>query len=184
MSACYIEGYAIVSEDGMLADARRVMPDTLIFEADQRFFEQGLDRIDVVVHGRHSQERQARSHLRLRIIVTRRVSGIAPHPSNKKALLWNPLGASLEQALDAIGKPDASIGVIGGPDTFALFLDTFDVFYLTRAPAVYLPGGRPVFPEVPARSPEDVLSSHGMIADAPTMLDAAKGLAVVGWRRR
>jgi len=29
-----IEGYAIVSEDGMLADAAGVMPDSLKFEAD------------------------------------------------------------------------------------------------------------------------------------------------------
>jgi hypothetical protein len=34
-----IEGYAIVTEDGMLADAGRVMPDPLKFEADQNFFE-------------------------------------------------------------------------------------------------------------------------------------------------
>ena len=52
-----IEGYAIVTEDGMLADAGRVMPDSLKFEADQNFFERGLDGVDAVVHGRHSHER-------------------------------------------------------------------------------------------------------------------------------
>jgi hypothetical protein len=30
-----IEGYVIVSADGMLADADRVMPDSLKFEADK-----------------------------------------------------------------------------------------------------------------------------------------------------
>ena len=30
-----IEGYAIVSEDGMLADAAGIMPDSLKFDADQ-----------------------------------------------------------------------------------------------------------------------------------------------------
>jgi hypothetical protein len=34
-----IEGYAIVSEDGMLANAAGIMPDSLKFEADQLFFE-------------------------------------------------------------------------------------------------------------------------------------------------
>ena len=34
-----IEGYAIVSEDGMLADATGVMPGSLKFEADYAFFE-------------------------------------------------------------------------------------------------------------------------------------------------
>jgi hypothetical protein len=47
-----IEGYAIVSEDGMLANASGIMPDQLKFEADQKFFERGLDGVDVVVHGR------------------------------------------------------------------------------------------------------------------------------------
>jgi hypothetical protein len=53
-----IEGYAIVSEDGMLANAAGIMPDSLKFAADRRFFESGLDGVDVVVHGRHSHERQ------------------------------------------------------------------------------------------------------------------------------
>ena len=38
-----IEGYAIVSEDGMIANAAGIMPDTLKFEADQHFFERGLN---------------------------------------------------------------------------------------------------------------------------------------------
>src|ERR1700730_9309484 len=49
-----IEGYAIVSEDGMLANAAGIMPDSPKFEADQLFFERRLDGVDVVVHGRHS----------------------------------------------------------------------------------------------------------------------------------
>jgi hypothetical protein len=53
-----IEGYAIISDDGMLANAAGVMPDSLKFEADQRFFADGLDKVDVVVHGRHSHEQQ------------------------------------------------------------------------------------------------------------------------------
>jgi hypothetical protein len=71
-----IEGYAIVSEDGMLANAAGIMPDSLKFEADQHFFERGLDRVDVVVHGRHSHERQPRSYLRRRLILTRQVPAI------------------------------------------------------------------------------------------------------------
>ena len=41
----HIEGYAIISEDGMLADAARVMPESLKFQADARFFEEGLDGV-------------------------------------------------------------------------------------------------------------------------------------------
>jgi dihydrofolate reductase len=178
-----IDGYAIVSEDGMLANAAGVMPDSLKFEADQRFFERGLDRVDVVVHGRHSHEHQPHSRLRRRLILTRRVPAIAADPSNDKALLWNPQGASFEAALAALGTPDARVGVIGGTDAFGLFLDRYDAFHLTRAPGVRLPGGRPVFPHVPERTPEEMLASHGLVRDRQRVLDAATGLAVTSWRR-
>ena len=51
-----IEGYAIASADGMIADATGFMPDSLKFEADQRFFLGALDRVQVVCHGRLSHE--------------------------------------------------------------------------------------------------------------------------------
>jgi dihydrofolate reductase len=178
-----IEGYAIVSEDGMLADAHRIMPKSLMFEADQRFFEQGLDGVDVVVHGRHSQEQQAGSPQRLRLLLTRRIPAIASHPTNPRARLWNPAGASFEAALAAVGAPQANVGVIGGPDVFALFLDRYHVFHLSRAPGITLPGGRPVFPEVPARTPEEVLAAHGLEPGPTQVLDPEEGLTLVSWRR-
>jgi dihydrofolate reductase len=178
-----IEGYAVISEDGMLATAERVMPPSLQFEADQRFFEHGLDGVDVVVHGRHSQERQPRSPLRQRLILTRRIPALAPHKSNPKALLWNPAGATFEQAMSALGMSGANVGVIGGPEVFGLFLDRYNIFHLTRAPNVRLPGGRPVFPEVPARTPEDVLAGHGLVPDPRQILDPASGLTLMSWRR-
>jgi dihydrofolate reductase len=119
-----IEGYAIVSEDGMLANAAGIMSDSLKFEADQHFFERGLNGVDVVVHGRHSHEQQPRSYLRRRLIVTSQVPAIAADPSNEKALFWNPAGASFEEALALLGTPEGSIiGVIGGKEVFGMFLD-------------------------------------------------------------
>ncbi len=179
----FVEGYAIVSEDGMLADATRHMPDALKFSADQRFFEQGLDADDVVVHGRHSQDRFARSPLRQRLILTTRVAGVEPHRSNSRARYWNPAGASFDEALADLHEPKARIGVIGGTDVFGLFLSLFDVFHLTRAPGVWLPGGRPVFPEVPARRPEEVLAQHGFQPGPVQLLDPAHNLTLVTWQR-
>jgi hypothetical protein len=179
-----IAGYAIVSADGMLANAAGVMPDSLKFEADRRFFERALDGVDVVVHGRHSDERQPHSHLRRRLILTRQVPAIAADPSNDKALLWNPAGASFEEALARLGTPDGSIGVIGGTEAFGMFLDRYDFFHLSRVPGVRLPGGRPVFPDVPKRSPEEVLASHSLAPGRRQVLDPAKGLVVVGWQRQ
>ncbi len=178
-----IAGYAIVSEDGMLANDAGIMPGSLKFEADRQFFERGLDGVDVVVHGRHSDEEQPHSHLRRRLILTRQVAAIAADPSNDKALLWNPAGASFEEALAALGTPDGSVGVIGGTEVFGMFLDQYDFFHLSRAPSVHLPGGRPVFAGVPRWTPEDVLASHGLIPNRQQVLDLAKGLVVVSWQR-
>ena len=179
----HIEGYAIVSEDGMLANAAGLMPDSLKFEADQVFFERGLDSVDVVVHGRHSHEHQRHSDLRRRLVLTRRVSSIASDSRNKNALFWNPTGATFEQVLTVLGEPNDSIGVIGGTEVFGLFLDRYDIFFLSLAPGVYLPGGRPVFPEVPARTPGDVLARHGLKPEPPQLLDIKNAVTVVKWHR-
>jgi dihydrofolate reductase len=178
-----IEGYAIVSEDGMLANDAGIMPDSLKFEADRQFFERALDGVDVVVHGRHSHEQQPHSYLRRRLILTRQVPAIAADPSNKTALLWNPAGATFEAALAALGTPDCRVGIIGGTDVFGMFLDQYDAFHLSRAPGVRLPGGRPVFPAVPTRTPEEVLASHGLANGRRQVLDPAKGLVTVSWQR-
>jgi dihydrofolate reductase len=42
--------------------------------------------------------------------------------------------------LAVLGTPDGSVGVIGGTDVFGMFLDLYDVFHLSRAPDVRLPG--------------------------------------------
>lgn len=179
-----IEGYAIVSEDGMLANSVGVMPDSLKFEADKRFFERGLDGVDVVVHGRHSNERQPRSPQRKRLILTRTVPALAADPTNPKALLWDPAGASFEEALGALELTDPVVGIVGGTEVFGMFLDRYDVFHLSRAPNVWLPGGRPVFPEVPVLTPEAVLAEHGLEALDRQVLDEAAGVTLVSWRRQ
>src|SRR5271156_3275298 len=75
-----IEGYAIASGDGMIADATGFMPNSLKFEADQRFFLESLDRVQVVCHGRLSHEGDAESPARRRLILTRRVPDLARDP--------------------------------------------------------------------------------------------------------
>ena len=118
-----IEGYAIVSEDGMLADAERRIPPALMVEADQKFFHGSLEHAAVVVHGRHSHEGGPRADSRHRLVVTRRVPALAPYPKRPKTLLWNPQGASLEEAWARLGAPDGMLAVIGGPDVNQIFLD-------------------------------------------------------------
>ena len=95
----------------MLADAMGVMPDALKIEADQHFFESGLDAADLVVHGRHSHERQSGLQLRRRLIVTQQISTIAADPSEENAFFWNPGGMTFEEAMTALGMPGSSVAV-------------------------------------------------------------------------
>jgi hypothetical protein len=177
-----IEGYVIVSADGMLADANRVMPEALKFRGDLEFFTAGLDRADVVVHGRNSYEDQPNSPLRKRIILTHHVTGVAAHPDNAKATLWNPAGASFEDACAHAGVRDGMAAIIGGPSVFEMFLDRYDTFWLSEAPHVTLPGGEGSFPGVPEDSPQDVLAAHELQPREVKILDAANDVRVTAWR--
>ena len=183
MAALHIEGYVIVSADGMLANAAHVMPDELKFEGDKRFFTDALDRADLIVHGRHSYEDQPNSPKRKRIIVTRSIGALAPDPSNPKATLWNPAGASFEAACERAGARGGTIAIIGGPDVFGMFLDRYDTFWLSQAPRVRIPDGEPCLPGVPQRSPQEILAAHGLKPGLAQILDAAEGVIVTPWRR-
>jgi hypothetical protein len=181
--ALRIEGYVIVSANGMLANAERVMPEQLKFEGDKQFFTTALDRADLIVHGRHSHEDQPNSPRRKRIILTRTIGAIAPDPANPKATLWNPAGASFEAACDQAGVRSGTVAIIGGPYVFGMFMDRYDTFFLSQAPRLRLPGGEPCFPGVPQQSPQDILAAHGMTAGAAQILDAAYDVSVTPWRR-
>ena len=89
----------------------------------------------------------------------------------------------MHEAVAALGLSNAAVAVIGGTEVFGLFLARYDAFFLTRGPAVQLPGGRPVFPGEPARTPEEVLASHGMECAERQVLDAAANLVAAHWRR-
>jgi len=176
-----IEGYVIVSAEGMLADEARAMPDALRIDGDQRFFRAALERCEAVVHGRHSREEHVTSSPRQRIIVTRSTAVLAPHPSQPDTTLWNPAGACFDEALSSAGISAGTIAIIGGPEVFAVFLKRYDVFWLSQAEHVHLVGGIGCFPDVPARTPQQVLAAHGMRPDAPQLLE--QDVTVTPWRR-
>ncbi len=181
-----IEGYAIVSADGMIADAHSLMPEVLKSEADHRFFEFELDQVDVVVHGRNSHESQPNSPRRRRLVVTRRVAAIELGTDFPNSILWNPAGASFDEACAALGLSSGVAAIIGGPEVYSLFLDIgYDSFHLTRSAKVALPGGLPLFPQGrQGRSPEDVLRQFGLEPEAERALDEANGVTLISWRRK
>jgi dihydrofolate reductase len=178
-----IEGYAIVSADGMIADARGRMPPSLLLTADQQFFHGGLARATAIVHGRHSHEGGPHAARRHRLVVTRKVAALAPDTDHPNALLWNPAGASLADAWRQLGAPDGTLAVIGGTEVFGMFLPHYHAFHLSRAGHARLPGGRPVFPDVPAQSPEAVLARHGLVSGPSRVLGADNAVSVVTWQR-
>jgi hypothetical protein len=179
-----IEGLAIVSVDGMIADADGVQPDALKPDADQRFFHEHLRAADVLVHGRNSGEGDsAEAALRRRIILTRRISGLARDPQNERAVLWNPAGPPFETACALLGVRTGRAAVIGGTEVFGLFLGDYQTFLLSRTGTIRLPGGRPVFPGVPSLSPEAILAQSGLRPESTRVLDPSADLTMTTWRR-
>jgi dihydrofolate reductase len=175
------EGCAIVSVDGMLADASGNQPPELIVEADKQFFDAKLDASDLIVHGRNSHEGQRNSPKRRRVYATRKIAAIEAHPSNPNAVRWNPAGATLEEAAARLGVRAGVVAVIGGTEVFDLFLDRYDVFWLTVARRVQLPGGVPVFSGIPPRTPDEILHAHRLRLKETRVLDAKQGIDLITW---
>src|SRR5436305_7962636 len=98
-----IEGLAIVSADGMIADARGIQPDALKLEADQRFFHARLDEATALVHGRNSGE--GGPHMARR----RRLTSPAPSPGSPAVhnTATPCIGTRPAPALSKPGRPPA-----------------------------------------------------------------------------
>jgi dihydrofolate reductase len=169
--AVRVLGYAIISRDGMIADADGLMLDSLIVEADQIFFRTSLTQAQVVIHGRNSFEGGLDVPGRHRVIVTRTVNAITAIGATPYILRWNPLGAAFADVLRVLEMTQGDIAVIGGTDVFDLFLHIgYDAFYLTTSGCACLPGGRPLFRGVPAMSPRQILAGQ------PLLLKGKRGL--------
>ena len=177
-----IEGYAIISREGMIAKSDGSFPEELKIPADQQFYQDSLERASAVANGRHSAEGGPKEKARKRILVTRRVQRIVHDPANPNAILWNPATASFDEAWQKLNVEDGTLAVVGGTDVFALFLTIgYDTFHLTRTP-VSVPRGRPVFPGVGnGVPPEEPLRQHGLFLKATRMLDSAAGAVLEEW---
>ncbi len=183
-----IVGYAIVSREGMIANSDGSFPDELKIPADQRFYQDSLERAAAVANGRHSSEGGPREQARKRIVLSRRVHRIVHHPENPNAILWNPATAPFDEAWQKLNVPPSADGtpailaVVGGTDVFGLFLTLgYDTFYLTKARAS-VPRGRPVFPGVGlGMPPDEPLRKHGLVLKGSRILDPATNTVVEEW---
>ena len=177
-----IEGYAIVSREGMIANADGSFPEGIKIDADQKFFHSSLRKASAIANGRHSNEGGPESDARPRLILTRKIASLAPDSRNPKALRWNPKGASLEEAWAELGAEGDVLAVVGGTEVFGLFLEMgYDDFFLSRAEAS-VPDGRPVFPG--GLTPEEALERHGMVLKETRVLDQASNTTVQHWTRK
>src|ERR1700749_5272844 len=118
MSLLRIDGYAVVSDDGMIAGSDRKMPDSIKTDADQKFYFESLQAADVLVHGRHSEEDHPKSEHRPRIILTHKVQGVERSPDRLNAILWNPASDPFESALELLSAAPQRIAIIGGTSVF------------------------------------------------------------------
>ena len=178
-----IEGYAIVSREGMIATADGSFPEQIKIPADHRFYMESLDRAAVIANGAHSADGGPKERLRRRLRLTRRPTLPVPDPANPLAILWNPAMASFDEAWARFGIADGVLAVVGGTDVFGLFLGIgYDDFFLSRARAS-VPQGRPVFPGVgrEGATPGSVMTQFGLVLRRTRMLDAATDTFVEEW---
>jgi dihydrofolate reductase len=179
-----IEGYAIISVEGMIADAQGEFPPQLKNDADQRFFRSALNTAAAVALGRITHDRE-RNLGRRRLVLTRKVASLQPDADDPQALFWNPAGATFQAARLALGLRQGALAVIGGTEVFETFLAIgYDAFHLSRAAKVHVPHGRPIFDGVGTDvTPEDKLRSAGLKPGAPRLLDPATGVTLTTWAR-
>src|SRR4029079_19171532 len=159
-----IEGYAVISKEGMIAMSDGKFPEAIKIPADHKFYQDSVAAASAVANGRHSAEGGIGEKHRKRIILTRRVDILTPDPDNPNAILWNPGSTPFAEAWGRLGIDRGTPARGGGPDTFGLFLTIgYDAFYLTRTDAS-VPKGRPVFPGVGTTTTvEEVMTKYGLV---------------------
>jgi dihydrofolate reductase len=180
-----IEGYAVISKEGMIATSDGKFPEQIKIPADHKFYQDSVAAASAVANGRHSAEGGIGEKHRKRIILTRRVDIITPDPGNPNAVLWNPATAPFEEAWARLGIDGGTLAVVGGTDTFGLFLSIgYDVFYLTKTDAS-LARGRPVFPGVgTTTTAEAEMTKHGLVLNRTRMLDSSVNCRVEEWVKK
>ena len=170
-----IEGHAIVSADGMIADAAGEYPPALKNEVDWAQYQAALDRSALVVLGRRGHERHPNPGRR-RLVLTHRVARLAPDPNDARATLWNPATLSLREAVAALGIETGIIAITG---VFDLFVADYDGFALSESHKLVL-AGRPCFA---GGHPRTVLAQAGLKPVSVELIDPVAMVTTTVWSR-
>jgi len=174
-----VVGHAIVSADGMIADARGVMPAPLRNDADWTIFQAALDRSSLVVlgslgHGRHPNPG------RRRLVFTGSVEHFAPDAADPLATFYNPAGMAIGDLLARLDVPEGVVAVTGGQRVFDHFLPFYDEFMLAEVEPFVLPGGISCFG---AGHPRAVLAAAGLAPSERRSIDPDNGVTLTRWER-
>ena len=178
-----IEGYAVISREGMIATPDGLFPEAIKNPADHRFYMDAVARASAVANGAHSAEGGPNEKDRKRLRLTRKVTRLMPDPKNANVTLWNPATAPFDEAWANLRIDGGSLAVVGGTDVFGLFLGIgYDAFFLTWTQAS-VPSGRPVFPGVgpDGKTPAEVMGAFDLVLRATRLLDPASKIYVEEW---
>jgi hypothetical protein len=141
-----LHAYAIVCDNGCIADAEGRFPDILRNNADWFYFQSRLDRAAITLMGRRSHETNANHRNRLRLVMSRSVSALEHRADG---WWWNPAERSLPGALQMIIPEGGEVAVPGGRDVFDLLgAASFTAFHLARAHGRAISRGDRVVPRV------------------------------------
>lgn len=172
-----VVGHAIVSADGMIADAEGLMPRQLRNDADWALFQAALDAASVVVVGSHGHRRHPNPGRR-RLVFTSRVREFITDGDDYLSTLFNPESMAVGDVLDATTLPDGVVAVTGGRRVFDHFLRQYDEFMLAEVNGFVLPGGTPCFS---SGHPRTVLAATGMMPVEHKVIDAENGVTLTRW---
>lgn len=172
-----VEGHAIVSDDGMIADASGAMPPELRNDADWRLFQAALDRSALVVLGRIGHARHPNPGRR-RLVLTHSVDALEPDPADPLASYWNPSGITVGDVATRLGITEGTIAITGGTGTFDLFLPLYDRFVLAEVRGLRMHNGTQCFTK---GHPRLVLPGAGLEARDMEAID--RGVIQTQWVR-
>ena len=177
-----IAGYAIVSDDDKIAGADGLLPPSMRNEKDWEYYQRALAGSDIVVFGHRSHELEPNVRGDMRLVISRHSVGLEKRADG---WWWNPARMKWADVTKEMLPLGGAVAVPGGQGVFDLFLDIgFDVFNLSRAHGVTLPGGRSIFSACDTGvSAEAVLAKAGLSPAEKVPLDPEHGVAMTVWRR-
>lgn len=174
-----VVGHAIVSADGMIADADGSMPAPLRNDTDWALFQAALDRSSIVVVGSLGHRRHPNPGRR-RLVFTSAVESFETDPADPLATLFNPAALPVGDVLSRTAVPDGTVAVTGGRRVFDHFLPAYDEFMLAEADGFVLPGAIACFS---AGHPRTVLAAAGLVPAERRTIDPSNGVTLTRWER-